>query len=510
MPFNAVFSHIIKKRIPRIRNYSSSPITCQKSVLDELLKKAQNTSFGKLHDFHEIISKEQFQTRVPLSNYDTLYPYIKRQIEGEENVLWPGKTSWFAKSSGTSGNTAKLLPITVDSLYENHYAGGKDLLAIYYENHSNRKLYNAKHLIIGGSTQINTQTNNTSIGDLSAFIVENLPWWTEIRRTPKRKIALMDNWEEKLDQMAHATLNDNICIVAGLPSWTLVLFQRILEISGKKNIHEVWPNLELYIHGGMNIDPYQKAFEKMLPNPNMNYVQAYNSSEGYFGLQDQKENSDMLLLTDAQVYYEFIPMDTFNELESSHVIDLEKVQVGIEYAIVLTTSAGLWRYIIGDTICFTSILPYRFQVTGRTTHFINAFGEKTIISHVEKALSRAANENDIRVDDFTVAPYFEEAKGSGGHQWLIALNEINENQTQKLEAAIESNMKSLNVDYEGKRKGSINIMAPKFTYVKKNVFERWLKKKNKLGGQHKIPRVQNDRIFIEELLKIAREVSGIQ
>ena len=320
----------------------------------------------------------------------------------------------------------------------------------------------------------------------------------------------MDNWEEKLDQMAHATLNDNICIVAGLPSWTLVLFQRVLDISGKKNIHEVWPNLELYIHGGMNIDPYRKAFEKMLPNPNMNYVQAYNASEGYFGLQDRKESSDMLLLTDAQVYYEFIPMDEFKGLNSKNVIDLEEVSIDVEYAIVLTTSAGLWRYIIGDTICFTSILPYRFQVTGRTTHYINAFGEKTIISHVEKALSEAASENDILVFDFTVAPYFEESKGSGGHEWLIALNAENENQIHTLEAAIESNMKSLNVDYEGKRKDSINMLAPKFSYVQKNIFERWLKKKNKLGGQHKIPRVQNDRIFIEELLEIAQEDSRIR
>ncbi len=509
MPFNAVFSHIIKKRIPRIRNYSFSPISCQKTVLEQLLKKAQDTSFGKLHHFNEIRSKEQFQTLVPLCSYDTLYPYIKRQIEGEENILWPGKTSWFAKSSGTSDNTSKLLPITVDSLYENHYAGGKDLLAIYYENHSNRKLYNAKHLIIGGSTQINTQTNNTSIGDLSAFIVENLPWWTEIRRTPKRKIALMDNWEEKLDQMAHATLNDNICIVAGLPSWTLVLFQRILDLSGKKNIHEVWPNLELYIHGGMNIDPYRKALEKMLPNPNMNYVQAYNASEGYFGLQDRKESSDMLLLTDAQVYYEFIPMDEFNGLNSKHVIDLKEVRIDVEYALVLTTSAGLWRYIIGDTICFTSILPYRFQVTGRTTHYINAFGEKTIISHVEKALSEAASENDILVFDFTVAPYFENSRGAGGHEWLIALHAENENQIHKFQAAIEYNMKSLNVDYAGKRKSSINMLAPKFSYVDKKVFERWLKKKNKLGGQHKIPRVQNDRIFIEELFEVAKEISEI-
>lgn len=509
MPFNAVFSHIIRKRLPRIRNYSSEPIECQKSVLNYLLNKSQDTSFGFEHQFRNIQSKKQFKTQVPLSNYDSLHPYIKRQIEGEENVLWPGKTSWFAKSSGTTANTSKLLPITVDSLYENHYAGGKDLLAIYYENHSNRKLYNAKHLIIGGSTQINTLTNNTSIGDLSAFIVENLPWWTEIRRTPKREIALMNNWEDKLDQMAQATIEDNICIVAGLPSWTLVLFQRVLDISGKENIHEVWPNLELYIHGGMNISPYQKAFEKMLPNKNMNYVQTYNSSEGYFGLQDQKESSDMLLLTDAQVFYEFIPMNEFNELESKKVIDLQEVKIGEEYAIVLTTSAGLWRYIIGDTIRFTSIYPYRFQVTGRTTHFINAFGEKTIIYHVERALSKAANENNLLIFDFTVAPYFEESKGSGGHQWLIAIDSKHKNQLNKFEDAIDANMKSLNVDYDGKRKGSINMMAPKFTYVQKDVFELWLKKKNKLGGQHKVPRVQNDRIFIEELIEIKNKASRL-
>lgn len=509
MPFNTVFSHIIKKRLPRIKNYSQNPIDCQKSVLKQLVLKAFNTSFGLAHKFEDIKSYEDFIRHVPLSNYDTLHPFIKRQIEGEENVLWPGKTSWFAKSSGTSTQKAKLLPITVDSLYENHYAGGKDLLAIYYENHTNRKLYNAKHLVIGGSTQINTLTNENSIGDLSAFIVENLPWWTEIRRTPKRKIALMENWEDKLDQMAHATINDNICIVAGLPSWTLVLFQRVLDITGKANIHEVWPNLELYIHGGMNIAPYQLTFDKMLPKPEMNYVQSYNSSEGYFGLQDQKHTSDMLLLTDAQIYYEFIPMDEFKELESNRIIHLKHVEANKDYAIVITTSAGLWRYIIGDTIRFTSTKPFRFEVTGRTTHFINAFGEKTIISHVEEALSKAAKKNKVDIVDFTVGPYFEDKKGSGGHQWLVAIKNSKGLDTKNFEKDIEANMQSLNGDYFGKRKQSINMLPPKFEYVNKQLFETWLKKKNKLGGQHKIPRVQNDRKLIEELLEINRDVTRI-
>ncbi|MEJ6685952.1 MAG: GH3 auxin-responsive promoter family protein [Crocinitomicaceae bacterium] len=507
MPFNAVFSHIIKKRLPRIRNYSQNPIDCQKIVLKQLLEKSLNTSFGVEHCFDEIQSHEEFKNQVPLSNYDQLQPFINRQIAGEENVLWPGKTSWFAKSSGTSTKNAKLLPITVDSLYENHYAGGKDLLAIYYENHSNRKLYNAKHLVIGGSTQINTLTNDTSVGDLSAFIVENLPWWTEIRRTPNRKIALMDNWEKKLDQMAHATINDNICIVAGLPSWTLVLFQRVLDITGKANVHEVWPNLELYIHGGMNIAPYQLTFDKMLPKSEMNYVQSYNSSEGYFGLQDKKNATDMLLLTDAQIYYEFIPMNEFKELESNTTLDLKEVEIDKEYALVISTSAGLWRYIIGDTIRFTSTKPFRFLVTGRTTHYINAFGEKTIISHVESALSLAAIDNNVDVIDFTVAPYFEESKGSGGHQWLLAIENPKDLDTIRFENDIEENMKALNGDYLGKRKQSINMLAPKFDYVNKQVFETWLKHNNKLGGQHKIPRIQNDRKLIEELLEIYREVT---
>ena len=499
MPFNAVFSHIIKRRIPRIQRFSKSPINCQRETLDFLINSAQNTSFGIQHGFSQITSKENFKNQIPLSDYDSLTPYINREISGEENVLWPGKTSWFAKSSGTTAQKSKLLPITVDSLYENHYAGGKDLLALYYQNFDNRKLYNAKHLIVGGCTQIQSMSNDTSIGDLSAFIVENLPWWTEIRRTPKREIALMNNWEEKLDKMANATLNENICIVAGMPSWTLLLMKRILEISGKENIHQVWPNLELYIHGGMNFYPYQKSFEQIFPNPKMNYVEAYNSSEGYFGVQDQVDSKDLLLLCDSHIYFEFIPMTDFEGLNSKTVLSLDQVKLNTEYAMVISTSAGLWRYIIGDTITFVQNQPYRFQVTGRTTQFINAFGEKLLMIHAEKAIGKTAEIHGAKVKDYTVAPYFETDSGIGGHEWAIAFESPPET-LKKFSKDLDLALMKLNGDYEGKRTKSLNMNAPKVKAVHPDVFESWLKSKDKLGGQHKIPRLKQERDFIEEIV----------
>ena len=501
MPFNAVFSHIIKKRLPRINRFSIDPIYCQKENLNFLISSAQNTIFGRQYQYDKIDGIESFQKSVPLSNYESLKPYIDRQILGEENVLWPGKTSWFAKSSGTTSQREKLLPITVDSLYENHYAGGKDLLALYYQNFPNRKLYNAKHLIIGGSTQIHSMSNDTSIGDLSAFIVENLPWWTEIRRTPKREIALMNNWEEKLDKMAHATINENICIIAGLPSWTILLMKKILNITGKKNIHEVWPNLELYIHGGMNFSPYKKTFSDLFPNPKMNYVEAYNSSEGYFGLQDQKDSQDLLLLSDSHIFYEFIPMSEYYGLDSNTVLTLEDIELDKEYALVISTSAGLWRYIIGDTIKFVQNIPYRFQITGRTTQYINSFGEKLLMLHAEKAIAKAALLNNAKIKDYTVAPFFIEGGVNGGHEWAIAFD-ISPVNIEEFNKQLDEALKELNVDYQGKREGDLNMIEPKVKVVDHKVFDYWLKSKNKLGGQHKIPRLNQDRSFIEEIFDL--------
>jgi len=505
MPFNAVFSHIIKRRLPRIQRFSENPLSCQAETLNFLVDNAKETVFGHSHNFQEIHSIQRFQNQVPLSNYDALKPFIDRELKGEESVLWPGKTNWFAKSSGTTSSREKLLPITVDSLYENHYAGGKDLLALYYQNFQNRKLYNAKHLIVGGSTQINSLANDTSIGDLSAFIVENLPWWTEIRRTPKREIAMMNNWEQKLDKMARATMKENICIVAGLPSWTLLLMHKVLDISGKNNIHEVWPNLELYIHGGMNMEPYRKAFEQIFPSPQMNYVEAYNASEGYFGLQDQIDSKDLLLLCDSHIFFEFIPMSDFKGIKSKTVLSLKDVELHQEYAIVISTSAGLWRYIIGDTIQFVEKSPFRFNITGRTSQYINAFGEKLIVSHAENAVAEASNLSQVKIIDYTVAPFFAEHSGIGGHEWAIAFNEPPQD-LEKFKLDLDHYLKKQNGDYQGKRHASINMTLPKVKVVHPSSFESWLKQKNKLGGQHKIPRLKQDRMFLEEIHEISNKM----
>ncbi|NBX79335.1 MAG: hypothetical protein EBQ94_02980 [Flavobacteriales bacterium] len=499
MPFNAIFSWFIGKLQPRINNYRDFPIECQAETFQFLLENGSKTRFGKEFNIQADLTLEDFQKKVPLQDYGTLKPLIDKSIEGEENLLWPGKTSWFAKSSGTTADRIKILPITKDSLFENHYAGGKDLLAQYYTNLPNRKLYNAKHLIIGGSGELKTNEDGVFIGDLSAIIINNLPWWTELRRSPKKEIALLGNWEEKLNRMAKAVIDENICIIAGVPSWTSLLLKKVLQISEKKTILEVWPNLELYIHGGMNFAPYQFTFEKLIGGP-INYVESYNSSEGYFGLQDQLNSKDLLLLTQSQAFYEFIPMSDFNGLQSKNVVGLKDVQIQEEYALVITTSSGLWRYIIGDTVRFTSTSPYRFVVSGRISHFINAFGEKLIVEHAEKAIANACAANQSSIIDFTVAPAFFENTKTGCHEWIIEFEEAPED-LENFKVLLDSELKKQNADYDAKRFESLNIDFPIVHFVPKGTFQEWLKSKGKLGGQHKVPRLMNDRTILEQILQ---------
>lgn len=503
MPFNSVFSWLIGRRMARIIDYRQNPIPNQLKTFNFLTTKGKETVYGQKIGLSKVGGIDSFQQHVPLSDYGTLKPYIDDSIHGAESQLWPGKTSWFAKSSGTTADRIKILPITEDSLLQNHYANGKDLLAQYYANHSKRKLYNAKHLIIGGSGKIDQSEEGIFIGDLSAIIINHLPTWTELRRTPKKDIALLENWEEKLERMAESVLDENICIIAGIPSWTLLLLKKVLEKSGKKSIKEVWPNLELYIHGGMSFKPYQAAFHEILQIPTMNYVESYNSSEGYFGLQDQIDSKELLLLTNSQVFYEFIPMSEFEGLESKTVITLEKVEIDKEYALVITTSSGLWRYIIGDTIRFSQTHPFRFVVSGRTSHYINAFGEKLIIEHADKAISTAALRTKAQISDYTAAPYFDEEKVVGGHHWLIEFREEPTDEAQFLED-LDQLLKDENADYDAKRKDSINIGYPKMTIAPSGTFHQWLKSKGKLGGQHKVPRLMNDDRLLNEILELTR------
>jgi hypothetical protein len=501
MPFNSVFSWLIGRRMARINDYRQNPIPNQFKTFHFLIQKGKETVYGQKNGLTEVVDIDSFQQHVPLSDYGSLKTYIDDSIHGAEAQLWPGKTSWFAKSSGTTADRIKILPITEDSLLQNHYANGKDLLAQYYANHSKRKLYNAKHLIIGGSGKIDQSEEGIFIGDLSAIIINHLPTWTELRRTPKKDIALLENWEEKLERMAESVLNENICIIAGIPSWTLLLLKKVLEKSGKNSIVEVWPNLELYIHGGMSFKPYQEAFHEILQIPEMNYVESYNSSEGYFGLQDQIDSKELLLLTNSQVFYEFIPMTEFEGLDSKTVITLENVETDKEYALVITTSSGLWRYIIGDTVRFSQLHPFRFVVSGRTTHYINAFGEKLIIEHAEKAISTAALRTNAQISDYTAAPYFNEEKVVGGHHWLIEFREEPNDESLFL-AELDHLLKVENADYDAKRKDNINIGYPKLTTVPSGTFHLWLKSKGKLGGQHKVPRLMNDDRLLNEILAL--------
>lgn len=501
MPFNSVFSWLIGRRMARINDYRQNPISNQLKTFNFLLENGRKTVYGQKFGLTDVDGINTFQQNLRLSDYGTLKPYIEESILGKESQLWPGKTSWFAKSSGTTADRIKILPITQDSLLQNHYANGKDLLAQYYANHSKRKLYNAKHLIIGGSGKIEQSQEGIFIGDLSAIIINHLPTWTELRRTPKKDIALLENWEEKLERMAESVLNENICIIAGIPSWTLLLLKKVLEKSGKTSIVEVWPNLELYIHGGMSFKPYQTAFQEILQIPSMNYVESYNSSEGYFGLQDQIDSKELLLLTDSQVFYEFIPMKEFDGLNSKTIVTLEDVEVGKEYALVITTSSGLWRYIIGDTVRFSQLHPFRFVVSGRTSHYINAFGEKLIIEHAEKAISTAALRTNSQISDYTAAPYFDEEKVIGGHHWLIEFREQPKDEQQFLQE-LDQLLKAENADYDAKRKDNINIGYPKMTIVQSGTFHRWLKYKGKLGGQHKVPRLMNEATLLNEILSL--------
>ncbi len=503
MPFNTIFSWLIGRRMARINDYRQNPIANQLNTFKFLMKNGDQTAYGKKVGIQIELSIQGFQEKIPLSDYGTLKPFIDDSILGKESQLWPGKTSWFAKSSGTTADRIKILPITEDSLLQNHYANGKDLLAQYYANHSKRKLYNAKHLIIGGSGKIDQSVEGIFVGDLSAIIINHLPTWTELRRTPKKDIALLDNWEEKLERMAESVLDENICIIAGIPSWTLLLLKKVLEKSGKNSIVEVWPNLELYIHGGISFKPYQEAYQDILQIPAMNYVESYNSSEGYFGLQDQIHSKELLLLTNSQVFYEFIPMAEFAGLDSKIIVTLENVEIDKEYALVITTSSGLWRYIIGDTVRFSQLHPFRFVVSGRTSHYINAFGEKLIIEHAEKAISTAANQNSVQISDYTAAPYFDEEKVVGGHHWLIEFREQPKDEA-KFMVDLDKCLKEQNADYEAKRKDNINIGFPKLTVVPTDTFHHWLKSKGKLGGQHKVPRLMNEPDLLNEILALTR------
>ena len=502
---NSVISWLMKQRIHQIELFMKYPDEVQSDWFRNLLNSAKNTEFGRKYDFKSIKTREDFNNRVPIHDYDSIKPYIERLLKGEQNVLWPTEIKWFAKSSGTTNDKSKFIPVSQEALEECHFKGGKDLLSIYCNNHPETLLFDGLGLAMGGSHQVAEISNESyyNIGDLSAIIIQNLPFWVEFLRTPNLSIALMDEWESKIEKMATATIPHDVTSASGVPSWTLLLFRRVLEITKKSNLLEVWPNFELFIHGGVSFLPYREQFEKILPSRKVHYLETYNASEGFFSIQDRDAVDDMLLMLDYGIYYEFIPMDQIGQ-EKPHALLLDEVDTETNYALVISTNGGLWRYLIGDTITFTSLNPYRIKITGRTKNFINAFGEELIIDNAEKALAIACERCRTIITEYTAAPVYSEGEKKGAHEWLIEF-EIPPGDIGFFTSTFDNALKSLNSDYEAKRYHDMILNEPIIRILPKGTFYAWLKSKAKLGGQNKVPRLSNDRKYVEEILTMKYE-----
>ncbi len=500
MPFNSIFSWLIKKRIHQIELFTKYPDEVQEELWGKLIRSAKDTEWGKQHGYDSINNYDTFRERVPLQEYEDVKPYVDRLVKGEQNLLWPGEVKWFAKSSGTTSEKSKYIPVTREALENCHYKGGKDLLSLYYHNYPNRKLYKGKHLVVGGSAQINYLSADSYFGDLSAIIIKNLPFWVELRRIPHRSIALLSEWEEKIEKMALSTIHQDVYLLAGVPSWTLVLLKRVLEITGKDNIADVWPRIELFMHGGVSFAPYREQFKKLIRKDDMNYVETYNASEGFFGIQDTSDKPEMLLMLDYGIFYEFIPLDELGQTNPK-AIPLWEVEIGKNYAMVISTNAGLWRYLIGDTVRFTSKAPYRFVITGRTRHFINAFGEELIVDNADKAIAIACERTHTQIREYTAAPIYMSETETGGHEWIIEFETPPENPAFFVEV-LDNALKALNSDYEAKRSANLTLRLPVLHIAPVGTFYAWLKSKGKLGGQHKVPRLSNDRQHLEEILAL--------
>ena len=486
-------------RIWRIDNWTNHPVAAQRAVLQDLVTSAQYTSFGKKYNFSKLFTLKDFKKNIPIHEYDDIRPYIIRMMEGEENVLWNTPVSWFAKSSGTTSDKSKFIPISEESLQDNHYQANKDVLSNYYKNFPGSDLLTGKGLVIGGSHQINKLNEDIQYGDLSAVLMQNSPFWGQWLRTPELSIALLDEWENKIEQLAQITANENVTSLAGVPTWTLLLLKRILEIKNAKNIKEVWPNLELYINGGVSFVPYRDHFEKIIGAP-INYLEVYNASEGFFAAQEKPEDDGMTLFTEHGVFYEFMPVEEYSK-PSPQTVGLNQVQLNKNYAIIISTTGGLWRYLIGDTIRFTSINPYRVVVTGRLKHYMNAFGEEVIVDNSDKAIAMASQKTEAIVSDYTAAPLFFTENSNGAHEWLIEFEKEPINLIQ-FTIELDTALKETNSDYEAKRHKDIALRLPVVKMLPKGSFNRWLRSKGKMGGQHKVPRLCNERKFIEEIYNI--------
>jgi hypothetical protein len=496
---NSIASWLLKKRIHQMELFLKYPNEVQEELLHSLLKAAEQTEIGKNYDFSSIKNYKTFAERVPVSTYEELEPLIEKTRQGEQNVFWNTSIKWFAKSSGTTNAKSKFIPVSSEALENCHYKASKDLLCLYLNNNEDSQLFTGKSLRLGGSKQL-YENNNTFFGDLSAILIDNMPVWAEFSSTPCNKVSLMGDWETKLPAIINETINENVTSLAGVPSWMLVLLNKTLETKGKENLLEIWPNAEVYFHGGVNFEPYREQYKKLFPKESFKYYEIYNASEGFFAIQDQNNSNELLLMLDYGIFYEFIPMDTFGTANQK-VIPLSEVELFRNYALVITTNSGLWRYMIGDTIRFTSLNPYRIMVTGRTKHHINVFGEELMVENTDKAIAKTCSELNCEVIDYTVAPIFMEGKAKGAHEWIIEFKSYPDS-IANFAKCLDNSLQQLNSDYEAKRHNNMTLNPLVVNVARSGLFYDWLKENDKLGGQHKVPRLSNDRKYLDELLKL--------
>ncbi|MBF8150274.1 GH3 auxin-responsive promoter family protein [Winogradskyella sp. F6397] len=499
---NSIASWFLKKRFHQIELFLKYPNEVQNELLFSLLKHAKDTEIGRQYDFDSIKTYREFNERVPVVNYEEFQPLIERSRNGEQNIFWPRPIKWFAKSSGTTNAKSKFIPVSYESLEECHYAASKDLLCMYLNNNEDAQLFTGKSLRLGGSKELYKE-NGTVFGDLSAILIDNMPFWAEFSSTPSNRVSLMSDWETKMQAVVDETIEENVTSLAGVPSWMLVLLNNVLEKTGKDSLFDIWPNLEVYFHGGVNFSPYVEQYKAILPSDKFRYYEIYNASEGFFAIQDKNNSSDLLLMLDYGIFYEFIPMNSYGT-EEQIVIPLSDVKLNTNYAVIITTNAGLWRYKIGDTIRFVSLSPHRIRVSGRTKHHINAFGEELIIENAEEALRKVCAHTSAEIVDYTAAPIFMEGKEKGAHEWVIEFKRPPDNMLD-FEELFDNSLKSLNSDYEAKRLNNMTLNKPKIHKARPNLFYDWLKENDKLGGQHKVPRLSNSRAYLEALLRLNQQ-----
>lgn len=496
----SIINWLNTKRLHQIDLFRRFPCEVQEELLHNMINRAKETAFGVEHNFNDIKTISQFQLSIPIVDYEGVKPWIDRLRKGEANVIWPGETKWFAKSSGTTSDKSKFIPVSRDALDECHFRGGKDVLALYTDLYPETKIFQGKGLTLGGSHQVDNFSNQSYYGDLSAILIENIPWWADFIRTPSQKVALIAEWETKLEKLTEETLKENVTNLAGVPSWNLVMIKYIIDFTGKNNLLEIWPNLELFTHGGVSFTPYREQFRRLIPSSNMHYMETYNASEGFFAIQDDPKTDDMLLMLDYGVFYEFVPFDEVGS-PSPKALTIAEVELFKNYAMVITTNSGLWRYMIGDTVMFTSTFPHKIKITGRTKHYINAFGEEVIIDNAEKALRVACEKTGALIREYTAAPVYMGDNAKGAHEWLIEF-EVAPADINYFATTLDNALCSINSDYEAKRYKGITLSEPIVRSLKPGTFFSWMRERGKLGGQNKVPRLSNTREYVDALLKM--------